>query len=214
MPEVLNRAALALFWTVIVVRGVQIKALRCYFPFYLHVIVLAASLAASLAGEKAWGIRDQRYLDLFIATEVAVQATRFAFLLWLASLPRGLQANRTLPILAAFLAVSLALEFTLSSESHFLLRLVRAGSFLLFLTACLAAVRSLTTPGFRLGRNMGIALASVQLMLFLHVLNTSLFLTRLWGYNAFGSLDNFAGVAAWGAVAWGVFDLDSPSRRN
>lgn len=198
------------FWCVIFVRAFQLKSLRLYPFFYFYAGIEALSTIAALIGASAWGLEDQRYATLYFIRQVTLQLATALLLIWLISLPKGFRFRREVPVLAAFLAVSIFFESRLPSGSHIIWRLSSIGGFFLLLVACQAIYRCFTPLGFEIGRNMGVVLVAVFVMLFLEFMNSTLYLTRLWEYESFSNLRETVSVAAWGIIAWAMLDLDKP----
>lgn len=202
-------AFVLIFWAVIFIRGLKQDSYQYYGVFYFYVTIEAVSGIVALVGATAWGVDDQRYLNLYIVTELAVKLAQAVFLAWLILLPRGFRPRSDLPPLAISLAISVSMELGFSTQISFW-HLARASSFFLFLVALQAVYRCFSSAKFQIGANMGVALGAVFIVLSLKALNSSLSLARFWGYDAFGNFLEFAGVASWGAIAWGMWDLDKP----
>ena len=213
LEEALNFAQGVLL-TVILVRAFQLGTFRLYPFFYIYVSIVALWYAAALAGKFAWGINDWRYLALYVCGAIASKVAVGAFLLWVLSLPQGF-SFRFLRPWGVFLIITVAAEVYLSSPGHDIWIFSRASSCFFFFVALQALYRWQShILSFRMGRNMAVALGGCTFLLLLEFLNAGLYLSRTWGYEVFVGLFDFAGVAAWGLIAWGILDLDMPKRNQ
>ncbi|HSR53387.1 MAG TPA: hypothetical protein VLV83_21385, partial [Acidobacteriota bacterium] len=185
---------LAVAWGIIFARGAVTGAFRLYAPFYIYVFLIASTVSVSIFGAATWGLSSRSYLQLYILGEVTRHCARLLFLVWLLILPNGLKLRSDLPPVTFIALLALVLEYSLSNQSAHMWRFSRAAIFFLFLLCFLVIRRLMKAHDFRIGRNLGVALGAVFVLLFIEVLNRSLYLTRLWEYQNFDNLSDFISI--------------------
>lgn len=193
-------------------RGVQLKCLRLYPSFYFFVSSYLLSIVVTFLAAGLWGTSSIRYLHVYIGAIALTHLATAGFLVSLVGRASGLTRTDIL-LMAFFFSLSTAFELAFP-EGHFVWHLSRGGYLFLMLTAVLAVYRCLTPIQFQIGKNLGIALVSTCIMLTLLGLNAHFYLASEWAFENFSNLQSLGDVLSWGLMAWGMWDLNPPSKRN
>ncbi len=212
MPLDLFDLFLFLCWGCILYRIHSYGMTRRYWPVAVYTLSAASTLAVRTAAEWRWSTASYEYGYAFIVTEAGFFAGACLLLGWIYYLPSGPDLRRDWPI-PAIAAAAVALEFLATPGAHPILRLTR----LLMITRAgfglLSVLKAFGHPEWRIGRNLATLLVCEFFQAGFLALSEILYVSGLLPYGTLTGFGNFAHVLAWGAIALGFWDLDSPERR-
>lgn len=212
MPLDLFDAFLFLCWGCILYRIHSYGMMRRYSPIAIYTVGAASALALRTAAEWRWTTASYEYAYAFAATEAGFFVATCVLLAWIYYQPSGPKLRRDWPIAAIILA-ALLLETLANPGAHPILRLTRLLAIVRAGFGLMAVLKAFGSSGWKIGRNLGTVLVCEFFQAGFLALSEILYVSGLLPYGTLTGFNNLAHVAAWGAIAVGLWDLDNPERR-
>lgn len=212
MPLDLFDAFLFLCWSCILYRIHSYGMMRRYWPVALYTVCAASALAVRTGAEWRWTTASYEYAYAFAATEAGFFAAVCLLLAWIYCQPSGPDLRRDWPAAAIVLA-AVVLEVLATPGAHPVLRLTRLLAIVRAGFGLMAVLKASGDPHWRMGRNVGTVLVCEFFQAGFLALSEILYVSGLLPYGTLDGFNNLAHVVAWGAMAVGLWDLDSPERR-